>query len=49
MITRFRARLHSLHALTKLDPQAQAEKTAQTGKKHLKNIYIFTMCLPLNI
>lgn len=30
MITRFRARLHSLHALTKLDPQAQAEKTAQT-------------------
>lgn len=30
MMTRFRARLHSLHALTKLDPQVQAEKTAQT-------------------
>uniref|UniRef100_A0A1B6JAG1 RING-type domain-containing protein n=1 Tax=Homalodisca liturata TaxID=320908 RepID=A0A1B6JAG1_9HEMI len=30
MMTRFRARLHALQALTKLDPQAQAEKTAQT-------------------
>jgi len=30
MITRFRARLHALQALAKLDPQAQAEKTAQT-------------------